>query len=293
MPMIARWVRDAINAAGMSGAELARQMNLRGFSVDRAAVNKMMLERATPKTKPRKVTAAELIAISEITKCPLPLDIPAENEQIGDRIKIAREAAGLTQAERRLERPAIITSFDPDATNEQDGEFLPDNHSGVSTDRVYKADIPGASPVIDTRAGAGPGGIGLPALAPSGGVIYSEDAVIGEILLPGYLQQEISRAPAGRIHWVRVRGDSMEPTLQGGDHVAVDTTDTALGQGGMFVARNGDGEIIVKRLYRIPKSDPPQIEVRSDNAALEPPRVVDADWLTVIGRVVAKIGRIG
>ncbi len=187
----------------------------------------------------------------------------------------------------------IVLSFDPDAPDEQGGDFRPDARSGVSTDRIYKADVPGASPVIDTRAGAGPGSIGLPALAPSGGVIYSEDAVLGEILLPGYLQQEISRAPPGRVHWVCVRGDSMEPTLKGGDHVAVDTTDSALGQGGMFVARNGDGEIIVKRLYRIPKSDPPQIEVRSDNATLEPPRVVDADWLTIIGRVVAKIGRIG
>lgn len=194
---------------------------------------------------------------------------------------------------RRLGKPAIISSFDPDAPDEPAGDFHPNNHSGVSTDRVYKADVPGASPVIDTRAGAGPGSIGLPALTPSGVVMYSEDAVLGEILLPGYLQQELSRAPAGRMHWIRVRGDSMEPTLQGGDHVAVDTTDTALGQGGMFVARNGDGEIIVKRLYRIPKSDPPQIEVRSDNATLEPPRIVDADWLTVIGRVVAKIGRIG
>ncbi|MCL8385537.1 S24 family peptidase [Xanthobacter aminoxidans] len=341
MPMIARWVRDAIKSAGISGAELARRMNQRGFSVDRAAINKMMLEHATTKTKPRKVTAAELIAISEITNYPLPLE-----QQIGDRIKFAREAAGLTQEQLaaaigsegqqssiseiergRVQRPqklyeialatntsmewllgdpnhsrqlrplpghrSLIQSFDPDTPDEQDGEFHPDTHGGVSTDRIYKPDVPGASPVIDTRAGAGPGSIGLPAIAPSGGVIYSEDAVIGEILLPGYLQQEISRAPAGRMHWVRVRGDSMEPTLQGGDHVAVDTTDTALGQGGMFVARNGDGEIIVKRLYRIPKSDPPQIEVRSDNATLEPPRVVDADWLTVIGRVVAKIGRIG
>lgn len=185
----------------------------------------------------------------------------------------------------------LFSSFDPD-DHTPGGDFDPSEHSGVSTDRVYQTDVEGASPVVDTRAGAGPGSVALPAVTQSGGVIYSEDAVLGEILLPGYLQRELSAAPAGRIHWIRVRGDSMEPTLKGGDHIAVDTTDASIAQGGMFVARNGDGEIIVKRFFRIPKTDPAQIEIRSDNP-LEPTRTVDADWITIIGRVVAKIARIG
>lgn len=185
----------------------------------------------------------------------------------------------------------LVSSFDPD-DHTSCGDFDPSEHGGVSTDRVYQPDVEGASPVVDTRAGAGPGSIALPAVTQSGGVIYSEDAVLGEILLPGYLQRELSAAPAGRIHWIRVRGDSMEPTLKGGDHIAVDTTDASIAQGGMFVARNGDGEIIVKRFFRIPKTDPAQIEIRSDNP-LEPTRTVDADWITIIGRVVAKIARIG
>lgn len=186
----------------------------------------------------------------------------------------------------------LVSSFDPDEHAEA-GDFDPTAHSGVSTDRLYDPTTPNASPVVDTRAGAGPGSISLPAVSPSGGVIYSEDAILGEILLPSYLQREFSPAPAGRIHWVKVRGDSMEPTLRGGDHVAVDTTDTSIAQGGMFVARNGNGEIIVKRFFFIPKSDPPMIEIRSDNVAVEPPKVVEADWVKIIGRVVAKIGRIG
>ena len=190
------------------------------------------------------------------------------------------------------EPPGLVSSYDPDAQNPEEGDFHPDEHPGVSTDLMYEPDMPGASPVIDTRAGAGPGSISLPAVANSGGVIYSEDAILGEILLPGYLQRELSNAPSGRIHWVRVRGDSMEPTLKAGDHVAVDTTDTSIAQGGMFVARNGDGEIIVKRFFRIPKSDPAMIEVRSDNP-MEPTRTVDSDWISIIGRVVAKIARIG
>lgn len=193
----------------------------------------------------------------------------------------------------RKDGQSLVSTFDPDAPDVGAGEFDPSSLGGVSTDHVYSPEVQGASPVIDTRAGAGPGSIGLPAVSPSGGIIYSEDAVVGEILLPGYLQHELSHAPSGRVHWIRVRGDSMEPSLKGGDHVAVDTTDTSIGPGGIFVARNGDGEIIVKRFYRIPKTDPPQIEVRSDNEKVEPPRVVDADWLTIIGRVVAKIARVG
>lgn len=280
--MIAKWVREAIEHAGISGAELARRMTERGLAVDRAAVSKMMKETATPRTKPRRVSAAELIAISEITGLPLP--------------------AGVTSGKDFLEgRGVLVASYDPDepdtppadANEPICGELHPDNHPGVSSDRLYQANMPGASPVLDVRAGAGPGAISLPALNPSGGVIYSEDAVMGEILLPSYLQREMTNAPAGRVHWVRVRGDSMEPTLRGGDHVAVDTTDVSIAQGGLFVARNGDGEIIVKRFFRIPGSDPVQIEIRSDNTTFEPPRIVDADWITIIGRVVAKIGLLG
>ena len=208
-------------------------------------------------------------------------------------IQRASKATGRPLTDFIEEHGPLIGSFDPDMPDTEEGDFDPSEHGGVSTDMPYVPDTIGASPVIDTRAGAGPGSIGLPAVSPSGGVIYAEDAVLGEILLPAYLHSSFTHAPPGRLHWLQVRGDSMFPTLNGGDHVGTDTTDTAIGQGGIFVARNGDGEIIVKRFFRVPKSDPPQIEIRSDNDQVEPARTVDADWVTIIGRVVAKIARIG
>lgn len=192
-------------------------------------------------------------------------------------------------AVQTAEAARLVASFDPD-TEDRDGERFGQGR-GVSTDRPYQGELANASPVIDTTAGGGPGGLSLPAALPSGGVIYAEDAVLGEIVLPGYLTREFTRAPAARLHWIKVRGDSMEPSLRSGDHVGVDTTDRALGQGGIFVARTLDGEVIVKRLRRVPRSDPAMILVVSDNA-LEPDQEVPAEDLSVIGRVVARICRV-
>lgn len=172
-------------------------------------------------------------------------------------------------------------------------EGLRDDPDGVSSEKMYKGKLPGASPDIDVSAGAGPGGLPLPALPTSGtGVVYSADAVRGEIVLPDYVVAEFTRAKPGRIHWIRVRGDSMEGTLSGGDRVAVDTTDTAIGGGGIFVIRDWDGEVMVKRLRKVPGSDPVHVEIVSDNPK-QGNHTVPSETITVIGRVVARLSRIG
>lgn len=159
---------------------------------------------------------------------------------------------------------------------------------GVSTLRPYRGEIPGSSPDIDVSAGAGPGGLPLPASLAQGGVIYSADAIRGEILLPPYLLSEFTRAKAPRVHWVAVRGDSMIPTLLPGERVMVDTTDTAFGQGGIFVLRDPDGEVLVKRLRKLKGG---QIEIVSDNER-QGNEIHPAEDVAIIGRVVGRLGRI-
>lgn len=191
-------------------------------------------------------------------------------------------------ADAHIDSEAIAASLDDGRA-----EGSRDDPDGVSSEKIYKGKLPGASPDIDTSAGAGPGGLPLPALPPSGtGVVYAADAVRGEIVLPDYVLAEFSRAKAGRIHWIRVRGDSMEPTLNPGDRVAVDTTDAAIGPGGVFVIRDLDGEIMVKRLRKVPGSEPASIEIVSDNPKQGSDTVL-AETVTVIGRVVARLARIG
>jgi len=74
--MLAEWVREALQSANMSGAELARQLTRRlGRSIDRAAVNKMMKTTASERTKPRSISADEMMAISEITGYPPPPEV--------------------------------------------------------------------------------------------------------------------------------------------------------------------------------------------------------------------------
>lgn len=66
---IASWVARALERAGMSRAEAARQLTRKlGRSFDRAAVQKMTKKGS----KGRKVAGDELIAISELTGAPLP-----------------------------------------------------------------------------------------------------------------------------------------------------------------------------------------------------------------------------
>jgi phage repressor protein C with HTH and peptisase S24 domain len=93
----------------------------------------------------------------------------------------------------------------------------------------------------------------------------------------------------GEKHWeparlalLRVRGDSMEPTLCGGDLILVNTAPAGL-HDGLHVIRVGE-DLLVKRLRRI---GPNAIQVISDNRELYPPYEATLDdGLDIIGEVV-------
>ncbi|HVI30435.1 XRE family transcriptional regulator [Hansschlegelia sp.] len=182
-------------------------------------------------------------------------------------------------------RRSPVDSFDPFEADKEVAAFEP----GVSSLLPYEGHLPNAMPDIDVSAGAGPGGLPLPHQLPhDGGVVYAADAIRGEVILPDYLLGEYTRAKANRVHVVRVRGDSMETTLSSGDRVLVDTTDTSIGQGGVFVILDPDGEVLIKRLRKLSEG---RIEVVSDN----PKQATDthaASEVRVIGRAVARLCRI-
>lgn len=168
-----------------------------------------------------------------------------------------------------------------------DPEFSIDPKTAVSTLKPYKGEAKGAIPDIDVSAGAGPGGLPLPASTAAGGALFSADAIRGEVILPPYILGEFTRAMAARVHMVRVRGDSMEPTLMAGDRVLVDTTDQAIGQGGAFVLLDPDGEVLVKRLRKRGN----KVEVISDNPK-QGSDIYPAEDVRIIGRVVARLSRV-
>lgn len=87
-----------------------------------------------------------------------------------------------------------------------------------------------------------------------------------------------------RTHFtMRCRGDSMEPTIQDGAPVVIDTSAKRI-QSGRVYALAVDGETWLKRLDRLPGG---MVRVRSDNpSTLYAPWEVSEDALQIIGRAV-------
>lgn len=83
---------------------------------------------------------------------------------------------------------------------------------------------------------------------------------------------------------IEVIGDSMGDTLNSGDRILVDMSDRNPARPGVFVIWDSDATV-VKRLEKIPASDPAKLVLISDNKnhrAYEVP----AELVTVVGRVV-------
>ena len=126
-------------------------------------------------------------------------------------------------------------------------------------------------PVLDTAASAGPGAVGedVPSAA---GLGFSEQWL--RRLRPG-------RGGGAGLSVIRVRGDSMLPTLADGDEILVDRSDAGEGlREGVYVLRV-DGALLVKRLVR---EGGDGLAVRSDNPAAGPVDLVGG--VDVIGRVL-------
>ena len=80
---------------------------------------------------------------------------------------------------------------------------------------------------------------------------------------------------------IRVRGDSMEPTLMDGDEILVDRTPRAW-RDGIHVIRV-DGDLMVKRLSRVPGGG---VLISSDNNAVPSLGERPLDTVDVVGRVL-------
>lgn len=143
----------------------------------------------------------------------------------------------------------------------------------------------GTIPEVDIRAGMGGGGIAMAHNhTDEHGNTFEVDDIRGLWCLPpDYLRHELRITPE-RARIVEVQGDSMEPTLRPGDRVMIDTAQRSPSPGGLFGLWDGFG-VVVKRLELIPNSEPPSVQLISDNdrhSAYER----TADEVNIIGRVV-------
>jgi phage repressor protein C with HTH and peptisase S24 domain len=121
---------------------------------------------------------------------------------------------------------------------------------------------------LDVGASAGPGGL-----------VDAEARRRPGALDPGLLRQLGVRAAAASM--IRVRGESMAPTLADGDEILVDG-DRRIpgGKGALFVLRLG-GELMVKRLRAMGR----EVEIASDNPAYAV-RFAPMGEAEIVGRVV-------
>jgi hypothetical protein len=184
--------------------------------------------------------------------------------------------------ERKLK---IVSTFDPDA------EDSSDDHEAHSYSRHhYLPKVEGAMPEIDAKLGAGHGVIGDTINLPIGAGNISGHRVVAEWLIPQpYLRNEAKASPNDTII-MEVIGDSMSPTYMPGDRVLVDLSQDTMISDTVYAISDGYSEPQIKRLQRVPFSDPTEVKIISDNPNLET-FTVELSRVNIIGRICGHISR--
>lgn len=249
--MMNAWVKEAVASSGMKQAEVARELHRRyNWNDDRSVINKIINRR-------RDVSAAEAMHIAAVTGFPLPTGV----------------------------KPMLVSSFDPDQADESDR----DTFDGYSREH-WRPTVDGAMPEVDVRLGAGNGIVGDVINLPVGPGSISGHRVVAEWLIPQqYLREEAKAAPNQTVV-MEVIGDSMQPSYMPGDRVLVDLSQSNFVSDTVYAISDGFSEPQIKRLQRVPFSNPTQVRIISDNPALET-FTVELDRLTIIGRICGHIAR--
>lgn len=192
------------------------------------------------------------------------------------------EVWALARPEVVMSRGPLIDSFDPDSQDEPPQVSYTREH--------WQPAVDGALPEIDVKLGAGSGVVGDTINLPVGAGAVSGHPVVAEWLIPeDYLRNEAKASPRQTLV-MEVIGDSMVPTYQPGDRVLVDLAQNAMSTDTVYAISDGHTEPQIKRLQRVPFTDPPQVIIISDNSNLER-FTVDLERLTIIGRICGHIAR--
>ncbi|MCR9177994.1 MAG: S24 family peptidase [Alphaproteobacteria bacterium] len=133
-----------------------------------------------------------------------------------------------------------------------------------------------------------PGVVAIPevrVVAAAGGGAVAEYEPLGDswFFPVAWLRHEL-RAKASDLKIISIDGDSMEPVLESGDKVLIDTSRVAPTPPGIFVLHDGLG-LVAKQVEFIPNTDPAGLVIKSAN-----PRYQDyertVDEVNIVGRVI-------
>lgn len=167
---------------------------------------------------------------------------------------ISRRTISAVERASGIDASEFIEGFVPAAASAEEGQ-APDGKRLV--------------PVYDVDVSAG-----------FGTFVEAENHVANMAFDPRYLREF---GASRDLSIVRVKGDSMEPTLVDDDVVLVDHSKRSLDWDGLFVLRFGDA-LQVKRIGR--GSQRGQVTVLSDNRTLYPEREMAVDEIDVVGKVL-------
>jgi SOS-response transcriptional repressor LexA len=182
-------------------------------------------------------------------------------------------------------KPSLVGSYDPDAEEQSGGD-----DQGYTREH-WRSQIKGAIPEIDVKLGAGEGAIGEVINLPVSDSNVSGHHVVAEWFIPDtYLRNEARASPAHTLI-MEVVGDSMFPTYSPGDRVIVDLSQDKLIADTVYAISDGFSEPQIKRLQRVPFTEPTEIRIISDNPNLET-FTVELSRLTIIGRICGRIAKM-
>lgn len=215
---------------------------------------------------------------------------------LGQRLKQAREAAGVSQGKLAeavgMRQPSIqaiekgevrgtkhllaiarALSVDPDWLETGRANPAPAaRHAPAAASIIeIEGDAYARLPLYDIRAQAG-----------RGSLAYDGEPIGWRVFDLNWIKT-VSRAPIEQLKVVEVAGDSMEPTLYKGDHVLVDLGNRAIAQHGLFVLRL-DESLMVKRVQKLFATG--TVRIISDNPKYDAEEISEDGRLDVIGRVV-------
>jgi SOS-response transcriptional repressor LexA len=217
------------------------------------------------------------------------------NDHVRDRLDaLIRESgsdyAGISKLLRR--NPSYVQQFIkygvPRRLAEEDRRILavhfdvPEEELGAKPARIpAKKPLPPANALTDDRQIHIPY-FSIPASAGPGSV-QEEDFAETALVFDASWARALASTNVSALSFLRVKGDSMVPTLNDGEHIVVDTADRERPREGIYVLRIDDA-LYVKRVTVNPVSK--RLSIISDNPVHSQWPDCDPAQLDLIGRVV-------
>lgn len=187
-------------------------------------------------------------------------------------------------------KPRLIHSYDPDDAEKPHA----DERMSIGSETGFSGAPEGSSPQIDVTAGMGAGGFAIANEGVPGkqGMTFSAESVKDYWKLPPAILVTLGLA-AQDIAIFPVQGDSMQPTLDEGDVVFIDTRHRRPSPDGLYAIIDEIGGMAIKRLEITsdPGAEETLVSVMSDNPRHKT-KVWKADELYVVGRVLRKFSTV-